>query len=49
MGYHPAMVTFTTDGRNLLVVNEGELEDLEDPTCYDLVGGSPQGESIGVY
>ena len=49
VGYHSDMVTFTPDGRNLLVANEGELEDLEDPTSYDPVGGSPQGEPIGVY
>ena len=38
VGYHPDMVTFTPDGRTLLVANEGELEDLEDPTSYDPVG-----------
>ena len=38
VGYHPDMVTFTPDGRTVLVANEGELEDLEDPTSYDPVG-----------
>lgn len=35
VGFHPDMVTFTPNGKSILVANEGELEDLEDPTSFD--------------
>lgn len=38
VGYHPDMVTFTPDGKSILVANEGELEDLEDPGSFDPEG-----------
>ena len=38
VGFQPDMVTFTPDGQKLLVANEGEIADSDDPSSFDPEG-----------